>query len=484
MLLFDVRGRSHLWGACGFRWMHTPAHRDHPWNELADVIAGTIMAGRGPLDNLPDFGGGVRLGDVDFTFAGYVNSGKIRTPASFFYAGSLHRPAQTRPFEERQAFEADLSAFLEDCSGSPCLIGMDANGRVPGHADGITGDLLCGDPDHSGVQLVQTIGTFGCWLPSTFSECHHGPMETWTHPGGKRSRIDFPVVSRHFCPYNVCTWAATEIDTLNCNDDHDAVGFHVTLRQACRGDKPPQLDRKCQYDPRKLRDPAVVQRIERWIDCFGLRYVPWEIDVNLHAQIIQDALLAILCREAPVDERGPVSSYVPMDAWRVREARQIFKKRTRYRKQHGFADTIRLYFGRWASTAEPAGGVWPVTKDVLLYEVMAAAVKISTWFIKKRIRECKIELLENIASQVGVTSPANIFRRLKEMRLGARQPKLWKSSLPNLRNQTGELVSGRLQLDRAWLEYFGDMEMGAIVNTADFVSQVAQSSVHGGRLCP
>ena len=606
---------EHLWGACGFRWMHTPAHRDHPWNELADVIAGTIMAGRGSLDNLPDFEGGVRLGDVDFTFAGYVNSGrttgyprfcegtinwaphrgsataiapdklipttpgravetivwkvkavtvniqsgldklkfleqqfleqqfhivfmqemkgkgglirsksflryespsegvwgcavwvartqpfarcdgkdyridesditvqiarprmlvvKIRTPASFFYAGSLHRPAQTRPFEERQAFETDLSAFLEECSGSPCLIGMDANGRVPGHADGITGDLLCGDPDHSGVQLVQTIGTFGCWLPSTFSECHHGPTETWTHPGGKRSRIDFSVVSRHFCPHNVCTWAATEIDTLNCNDDHDAVGFHVTLWQACRGDKPPQLDRKRQYDPRKLRDPAVVQRIERWIDCFGLRYVPWEIDVNLHAQIIQDVLLAILCREAPVDERGPVSSYVPMDAWRVREARQIFKRRTRYRKQHGFADTIRLYFGRWASTAEPAGGVWPVTKDVLLYEVMAAAVKISTLFIKKRIRECKIELLENIASQVGVTSPANIFRRLKEMRLGARQPKLWKSSLPNLRNMDGELVSGRLQLDRAWLEYFGEMEMGTIVNTADFVTQVA-----------
>ena len=67
----------------------------------------------------------------------------------------------------------------------------------------------------------------------------------------------------------------------------------------------------------------------------------------------------------------------------------------------------------------------------------------------------------------------NFFRRLRELRLGARQPKFWKSPLPGLRNQQGQLVSGRLQLDQAWLQYFGDMELGEVTATTACIAQTS-----------
>ena len=40
-----------LWGACGFRWTHTAAHQGHPWNELADVIAGAARRREQGIDS-------------------------------------------------------------------------------------------------------------------------------------------------------------------------------------------------------------------------------------------------------------------------------------------------------------------------------------------------------------------------------------------------------------------------------------------------
>ena len=114
-----------------------------------------------------------------------------------------------------------------------------------------------------------------------------------------------------------------------------------------------------------------------------------------------------------------------------------------------------------------------VSKEMLLFEIVAAAIKFSTLFIKTRIKECKNDKLGNLAKQVGVISPQHIFRRLRELRLGARQPKLWKSPLPGLRDQQGQLVSGRLKLDQAWLQYFGDMELGEVTATTDYIAQTS-----------
>ena len=196
----------------------------------------------------------------------------------------------------------------------------------------------------------------------------------------------------------------------------------------------------------------------------------------MHTQVVQDVLYAIICKEAPLTVRGPSSSYVPEDVRRVREGRQRFKKMTRDRKCRGVIDAVRTCLQKWAFDTHDNAEELMVSKEVLLFETVAAAVKISTNFIRRRIKEWKNEKRGNIARQVGMISPLNIFNPLKELRLGARQPNLWKSPLPNLNDQEMELVTGRLQLDKAWLQYFGDMELGALTPNADYISKTTSKA--------
>ena len=57
------------WGAGGFTWTHTAAHQGHPWNELADVIAGAVMSGITAARHPPATGLDVSIWDIDFRFA-------------------------------------------------------------------------------------------------------------------------------------------------------------------------------------------------------------------------------------------------------------------------------------------------------------------------------------------------------------------------------------------------------------------------------
>ena len=399
---------------------------------------------------------------------------KLKTPASWMYFASFHRPSQTRPWEERQSFDDQLARTLERIKQWPCICGIDANARVPLCHEGVTGEVRCGEADDAGSCLASILANADFWLPSTFAACHHGSSETWTHPTGKRSRIDFLIVSRHFDVELVRTWAATEIDLLNINDDHDAVGGCIRLRQHTGGQVPPLMNRRRQYDPRELRRPEVIMQVEQWVDAFGLARLPWELDVNTHTQIVQETLVAILGHVAPPQARGPLSTYITREAWELRERRQQHKKRTQGRRSSIWSILVQGAFSQWKGRdTEDPDGVLKLNKAAMLYEVSAAAVKTATLKLKSMIRQAKNDKLSDIAKRVGRVAPDAIFRKLKEMGLGTRQPKRWKSALPRLKDPNGGQVVGRLALDAVWQQHFGAMEMGTCVPTEDYVNKTA-----------
>ena len=395
---------EHTWLAQGFLWKHTPAHRGHPWNELADTLAGVCMEGGDSFYHLPVLELAVAVGDVELALASYLpgpwgdnmprffegsinweqpagamtrlrpdqliptvpgfdvqlatwklkiitanlqsgigklhyierqlleqqvhvaflqevkgtrgcirsraflrydsDSGghwgcsvwvtrtlpfvnldgkemfvdesdisvltdgprhvvvKLRTPATSLFLASWHRPAQTRPVEERSEFDNMMANVLEDISGCPCICGIDANGRVPDSFATVTGDIACGEHDDAGRSLASLLARYSCWLPSTFSGCHSGKNETWTHAGGKKSRIDFPLLSSHFGASHVATWVDEDIDLLTACDDHEPVGMLVHLTLPCGTSKPATIDRVKGFDPRKLRQPEVVEQLD------------------------------------------------------------------------------------------------------------------------------------------------------------------------------------------------------------------------------
>ena len=81
-------------------------------------------------------------------------------------------------------------------------------------------------------------------------------------------------------------------------------------------------------------------------------------------------------------------------------------------------------------------------------------------------------------------TPDTIFQQLKAMNLGSRKPKRWKAHLPKLRDQDGALVQGRLELDRVWLQYFGEQELGEKMATTDFIDKAVAEGNAGVSYTP
>ena len=402
---------------------------------------------------------------------------QVHTPATKIFFASVHWPAQTRPAEERATFARTFLGILERMDGFPCVIGMDANARVPTDSAGVTGAVGCGQPDEAGYALVSILQRHGFWMPSTYECCHVGRSETWTHATGKASRIDFPLLSRHFHEADVQTHVADDIDLLTTGDDHDPVMAVVKLVVTDGLSRPSMVDRVRKYDARKLAKPEVQAAVDYWLECMGLHLIPWELDVNSHAQAIQDGVERILCAVAPVDHNKPLSTYIPDEAWRIREARQALKKRTRHRKEAFRDHRLRQGFHCWLDKVRGGGHAAPVRldADVVIYEVVAFAVKFATVRMRRLIHKEKNEQLLTLSRQVGSVTPDVIFNKLKTMQIGGRKPKRWKSALPKLRDCSGALVNGRLDLDRVWMQYFSDMELGELKSTEAFIQQTLQA---------
>ena len=171
-----------------------------------------------------------------------------------------------------------------------------------------------------------------------------------------------------------------------------------------------------------------------------------------------------------MDEKGPLSTYIPKAAWELRARRQRVKKMTTFRKVEWRTQALQEAVKYWRLSGDPTRtGSKHTSKAMLIYEIFAAAIKVATRAMQRMIGAAKVEALGNIARDVGRISPAGIFRRLREMNLGARQPKRWKSALPKLLECRGQPVSGRLGLDAVWMQHFGEMELGELRDTTEFI---------------
>ena len=179
-----------------------------------------------------------------------------------FYFSSLHFRTQTRPEHEILEFQADVDELLSKCADGYHLIGMDADARVPAGMSGTTGDVDTHDADEAGQTLVGLMARHKYWLPSTYSEIHSGQVETWRHPGGKQSRIDYFGLAGTWGPTQVRTHAWTELDLLCANDDHMATIMELSSRLQVSAAEDRPLQRHNSLDTSRLRDPDVASQLE------------------------------------------------------------------------------------------------------------------------------------------------------------------------------------------------------------------------------
>ena len=94
--------------------------------------------------------------------------------------------------QDWRGFLASLETHLLRAKRADLVIlGIDANGRVPGHVEGTTGPVECGTPDPIGKRLTAALAQARMWLPATYRHLHPGGDTTFVHPTGSEHRIDY-----------------------------------------------------------------------------------------------------------------------------------------------------------------------------------------------------------------------------------------------------------------------------------------------------
>ena len=384
-----------------------------------------------------------------------------------FCVMSLHFPHQSRPQQEIDAFNATVQGLLAAHKGMFLVAGVDANARVPVHVGNATGGRQFGRDDDAGLVFATLVDAAGGWIPSTFDHVHDGTDATYTHHSGAQSRIDFFVLDKCLQSSTVSTWVDERFDTVCENDDHFALCMKVQstltstsgVEHRCRARK---------YDARLLRDDTVRAEVARRIQ--ELPPVAWHVDVNDHAQFLQDSLQSILQQVIPWSPSRPRANHITEFAWNLRQKKQHFRSRTANRRRDHRRDVLHL---TWLSIATRAAEercccLNALRKVLVLKDVFAAAISFGTWRMKNQIRHDKAAKLEGIAASIAGGSPGDIMSKAKSLGLGRRRPKRCFRHLPAMLMPSGSVAAGRHDLDQLWLQHFCKQEAGEIVEAATF----------------
>ena len=385
------------------------------------------------------------------------------------HVASFHFPHQARPEEEKEQYCVILRDILSQADGHALILGIDANARLPTSFQQVTGQLHLDEEDVSGRMLASVFAENDCWVPSTYYECQFGQGYTWTHASGNRSRIDYFVVGPTFPRPATTTMVLDEFDLMTPNPDHEAIQVRVRHSFVHWGRDHARLKRGQQYDIRCLSNPHYRALFEDELDRSGIFCVDWDVDVNTHAFMLQQAVNYALSAVLPSRKDKPRSAYVPEEAWSLRQRKLAHKRRTAHRRSLFKSQVLKAALEAWRGTSVAAYGsaCLEFAKMRLLYAVHAGAVQIATHRMQRLIRECKNSMLQRLAGSFGTSRSDVIMTKLKSLHIGRRKQSPWRRCLPNLQGQEG-VVSSRQDLDNVWLRHFGDMEFGVVEEAHEF----------------
>ena len=143
-------------------------------------------------------------------------------------------------------------------------------------------------------------------------------------------------------------------------------------------------------------------------------------------------------------------------------------------KTRGFRETVRqallgMAFGAWQETRE--SDIAKACRCVTLKELFSAAVQFATHWVKEKIKlDRSSSITEWLCTLRGLPGH-KLLGVLRGFGVGSKKKKKRKQiPPPGVLSASGDWLHGRADLDKAWLQFFGDMEGGQIRPVHEFLN--------------
>ena len=400
---------------------------------------------------------------------------KLQVGGTHLVFAVLHAPHEKTAHDIKkewwQDMETKLARFRKQ---GKCILLGDFNARISGQ-DGIhVGDLVEDFGNENGDFLEATLTDQALWLPSTFSTLHSGRSRTWIHPKGPTARLDYVALDLCFqgCAYD--SLVDETIQVPNNARDHLLVGLYLGWTEEQMHSKTPQ---KPTYDWAAMRTEEGRRKLDSLIQ--SLPEVGWDVDAHTHWQVLEDSLHDKLAVAFPVKKRPSRSDIFSNTTWTLLEHRRRLRGHLDYCDLLCQQTSVLSALRAWADGTELVE-VWNVERLrtiglLCLQRALLCSFRSVSKKVRKSAAEDKATYVAGIGDYMNGASNADLFKALRQLRVGSTFRKRSLLPLPHLQDENNGVALSWEDRDEGWRQHCSKMEAGIDTNTSDLVDR----AIHG-----
>ena len=371
-----------------------------------------------------------------------------------------YAPQAGRPQVEISQWWQDLDAVLTQISPTATLLVMgDFNCKIGSvTSDGI-GDLDAAFEDVGGECFRNLCTKYGLLVPSTWSEFHHGPSDTFFGPRGSASRLDYIAVD-HRCQSGIQqTYIDMEMDLFNGDRDHHPLVLDMAL-QFTKG-------RHVGFAKRPLYDRHFAKEHKGLPGCDLLSHMPiqeWHLDVNEHWSHLRDFMQQEAARWFPKAKRQRRQLYFNEDTWGLVCTRKDLRQQQRQLQRDFERALLGFYFVSWRNQHEEVEPGWPRIRSLIWQQeavTLEARQNVDRLFRSAKKKAWKAWVDRQLADKMERAHESrgvDLFKVLKPKQMVQKKKGNLIKPLPGLQDADGVWQKSAREIAVAWQKQFGAIE--------------------------
>ena len=354
----------------------------------------------------------------------------------------------------------------------------DFNSRLGEPLEGCIGDRLCSSTSDNGRRMIQLLESQHLWAPSTFGALHAGEDYTWTHPKGNHARLDYilcGLTDNLFVDYSYVDFDLQSSLTVR---DHELVVLKVRIYKDTSKARPQQ---RRQYDWALMQTEWGKAQLQELVN--RLPDVPWEEDVHVHWQILEDHLHESLQEFFPCPKKPK-----RMDLFSDK-TKYLVKKRKRSKAgllecdgaEHfiWFKGAMRTWHDNMTLADTGRRSLLELAVVEMARLFFLGQFRSSSKAMKSQIKLDKAAYIEGVVSKANKASGSDVFHALKPLRIGGRARRYGIPPLPGF-EENGEPARDAGESDSIWLRHCSRMEAGVKTCTRRLLQRARKGSAARG----
>ena len=405
---------------------------------------------------------------------------KVKLPEKVLLIVSGHSPHACDTDDNRRLWWTSITHQIRKAQHHDMLIcGCDFNTKISQSALPHVGTLLCDKPNANTPFMMDFLRTFDLFLPSTFVEMHNGPQETWRHPSGCMSRLDYIALQQSSWSSIVSTsWV--HLDAGNATPDHFATGVRLQHVWTSSLRKRPQRA----IDWEALREPQNREHVCNIIA--DIPVAPWATMPTKQIQLLHEDITQKLREHFPLKRSRPRKPYISQSTWALRQLRRKILAVLRQLRALGDRDSLRCAWGQWTDV-QPGAEIRNIARNALLPLIVhqtLVSLRSTASKLRSHLRADKATFVEQIATHAREADGSEVFKALAPLRVGSKFSKRSTDPLPMWRKPDGEIAATYEERLDVWRNQCSDLEAGHLTTPHQLMCQALDRAEQRRALVP